>query len=147
MFVGTAEDFDQLRADLETARHLLPRGDRARRADVLRRPRRSTSNGGASIRQPRRSRATTTSSIGALAEGFTGLRTTAELTYAARTTSSGSKIVQYEAQVNEHFARRPFSGSVPIPASLVPPDRVRDVLRTHPDRRASAAMAVRQPVL
>src|ERR1022692_3626132 len=44
----------------------------------------------------------------------------------------GRKIVWYEAQVNEHFARLPFAGLCRYPRSVVPPERVRDVLRTHP---------------
>jgi hypothetical protein len=67
----------------------------------------------------------------ALAEGFSGLRTTAEL-HTLPDDIEWRKIVQYEAQVNEHFARRPVSGLCRYPTSLVPPERVRDVLRTHP---------------
>ena len=42
------------------------------------------------------------------------------------------KIVWYEAQINEHFARRPFVGLCRYPRTLIPAERVRDVLRTHP---------------
>ena len=40
--------------------------------------------------------------------------------------------MEYEARVNEHFARRPFSGLCCYPRSVIPAERVQDVLRTHP---------------
>jgi hypothetical protein len=67
----------------------------------------------------------------ALAGGFTGLRATAELTYVPDDVD-WRKIVWYEAQVNDRFARRPFSGLCRYPRAVVPPERVQDVLRTHP---------------
>ena len=68
---------------------------------------------------------------GALADGFTGLRGTGELMYLPAA-DEWRKMVWYEAQVNEHFARLPFAGLCRYPRSVVPPERVRDVLRTHP---------------
>jgi hypothetical protein len=67
----------------------------------------------------------------ALAAGFTGVRATAELTYVPDE-ADWRKLVWYEAQVNDHFARRPFSGLCRYPRAVVPPERVQDVLRTHP---------------
>ena len=67
----------------------------------------------------------------ALADGFTGLRATGELMHVP-SAEEWRKIVWYEAQVNEHFARLPFAGLCRYPRSVVPPERVRDVLRTHP---------------
>jgi hypothetical protein len=67
----------------------------------------------------------------ALAEGFAGLRGTGELRYIP-SAEEWRKIVWYEAQLNEHFARLPFTALCRYPRSVVPPERVRDVLRTHP---------------
>jgi hypothetical protein len=67
----------------------------------------------------------------ALADGFTGLRGTGELMYIPKD-EEWRKIVWYEAQVNEHFARRPFAGLCRYPRAVVPAERVCDVLRTHP---------------
>jgi hypothetical protein len=68
---------------------------------------------------------------GALADGFSGLRGTGE--------ASGPvpdelwpRVVWYEAQVNERFARRPFVALCRFHASDMPPEHVQDVLRTHP---------------
>ena len=67
----------------------------------------------------------------AVVDGFTGLRMTAELT---RIPADGEwqKIVWYEAMVNERFARRPVAFLCRYPRELIPSERVRDVLRTHP---------------
>jgi hypothetical protein len=67
----------------------------------------------------------------ALADGFTGLRGTGELRYVPAA-AEWQKIVWYEAQVNEYFARRPFAGLCRYPRAVVPAERVCDVLRTHP---------------
>ena len=67
----------------------------------------------------------------ALTDGFTGLCGTGEL-MDVPSEAEWRKIVWYEAQVNEHFARLPFSGLCRYPRSVVRPERVRDVLRTHP---------------
>ena len=42
------------------------------------------------------------------------------------------EIVWYEAQINENFARLPFTGLCRYPRMVVPANRVQDVLRTHP---------------
>jgi len=67
----------------------------------------------------------------ALVDGFTGLRLTAELTRIPVYTE-WQKIVWYEAMINERFARRPVAGLCRYPRTLIPADRVRDLLRTHP---------------
>jgi hypothetical protein len=67
----------------------------------------------------------------ALVDGFTGLRLTAELTRIPAQ-AEWQKIVWYEAMVNERFARRPVAGLCRYPRWHIPPERVRDVLRTHP---------------
>jgi hypothetical protein len=67
----------------------------------------------------------------AIVDGFTGLRLTAELTRIP-VYDEWQKIVWYEAMVNERFARRPLAGLCRYPRHLIPADRVRDLLRTHP---------------
>jgi hypothetical protein len=67
----------------------------------------------------------------ALAAGFTGLWGTAELSHVPNDVE-WKKMVWYEAQVNERFARRPFAGLCRYPQRSVPAERVQDVLRTHP---------------
>jgi hypothetical protein len=67
----------------------------------------------------------------ALADGFTGLRLTAELTRIPEP-AEWQKIVWYEAMINERFARRPIAGMCRYPRDLIPAERVRDLLRTHP---------------
>jgi signal transduction histidine kinase len=67
----------------------------------------------------------------ALADGFLGLRGTGE--------SAGplpdelwAEVLRYEALLNERFARRPFVGFCRFPTGALPADRLRDVLRVHP---------------
>jgi hypothetical protein len=67
----------------------------------------------------------------AVADGFTGVRTTAELSRVPAD-PEWRKILWYDAQVNDHFARRPIWHLCRYPRSLIPPERVQDVLRTHP---------------
>jgi len=67
----------------------------------------------------------------ALVEGFTGVRTTAELSRVPAD-PEWRKILWYDAQVNDHFARRPIWHLCRYPRALIPPERVQDVLRTHP---------------
>jgi signal transduction histidine kinase len=67
----------------------------------------------------------------ALADGFVGLRATGE----ASTTIADElwpEVLRYEAQLNEYFARRPFLALCRFHAACVRPDRVQDLLRTHP---------------
>ncbi len=67
----------------------------------------------------------------ALADGFTGLCATGEL-MDVPSDDDWRKIVWYEAQINETFARHPLVALCRYPRAIVPPDRVQDVLRTHP---------------
>src|SRR4029079_3173406 len=67
----------------------------------------------------------------AIIDGFTGLRLTAELTHIP-VNDEWRKIVWYEAMVNQRFARRRIAGLCRYPRHLIPADRVRDLLRTHP---------------
>jgi hypothetical protein len=67
----------------------------------------------------------------ALADGFTGLCATGELMNVP-SDEVWREIVWYEAQINENFARLPFTGLCRYPRTVVPANRVRDVLRTHP---------------
>jgi hypothetical protein len=67
----------------------------------------------------------------ALQSGFTGLRRTGEM-LAPPTEELWHKIVRYEARINEHFARRPFSCLCRYSRTVVAPERVRALLRTHP---------------
>jgi signal transduction histidine kinase len=67
----------------------------------------------------------------ALADGYAGLRATGE--------SSGPisdelwpRVRAYEARLNERFARRPFVGLCRFDAAGLPPERIQDMLRTHP---------------
>ena len=59
---------------------------------------------------------------------------------------SWRQIVCYEAMINERFARRPIAALCRYPRPAVPPDRVRDVLRTHPAAILRGEI-LRQPVL
>src|SRR5262249_34836716 len=67
----------------------------------------------------------------ALADGFTGVRLTAELTRIPEL-SEWHKIVWYEAMINERSARRRSAHLCRSPRTLIPAERVRDLLRTHP---------------
>jgi hypothetical protein len=67
----------------------------------------------------------------AIADGFTGLYATGELVYEPAD-EDWRRIVWYEAQMNETFARLPLAALCRYPRSVVPAARVRDILRTHP---------------
>ncbi len=67
----------------------------------------------------------------AIADGFTGLHATGELVYEPAD-EDWRRIVWYEAQINDVFARLPFAALCRFPRAVVPAERVRDVLRTHP---------------
>jgi hypothetical protein len=67
----------------------------------------------------------------ALREGFTGFRRSGEL-LKPPTEEMWRKIIWYEARINEHFARQPFSCLCRYPRDAVSAERVRDLLRTHP---------------
>jgi signal transduction histidine kinase len=67
----------------------------------------------------------------ALADGFVGLRATGE---ASRPTPDDlwPHVIRYEALLNERLARRPFVGLCRFHVGRYSPERVRDILRTHP---------------
>jgi signal transduction histidine kinase len=67
----------------------------------------------------------------ALAAGFSGLRASGE---PAGTMSDDlwRQVRWYEAQLSERFARRPFVGLCRYHTDSVAPERVQDLLRTHP---------------
>jgi hypothetical protein len=68
---------------------------------------------------------------GAMADGFTGLYATGELVHVPAD-DVWRRIVGYEAQINESFARLPVTSLCRYPRAVVPACRVQDVLRTHP---------------
>lgn len=128
-FVGTPAEFEDLGRRLEIEGICTVRAQ-ARGALVFLTPEQAYLHDG--VFDPSRVLARIGKDIDqALAEGFTGLRGTGELMYIPKA-DEWQKIVWYEAQINEHFARQPFAGLCRYPRSVVPPDRVRDVLRTHP---------------
>ncbi len=67
----------------------------------------------------------------AVADGFSGLHATGELVYVPAD-GDWQRIVEYEAQMNETFARLPLTALCRYPRAVVPAHRVQDVLRTHP---------------
>jgi len=67
----------------------------------------------------------------ALADGFAGLRATGEAS-AGVPDELWRQLVHYEALLNERLGRRPFVGLCRLHGLHVSPDRVRDMLRTHP---------------
>jgi hypothetical protein len=68
----------------------------------------------------------------ALADGFVGLRATAEAS-ARALGDLWPLVLRYEALLNERLARRPFLALCRFRAAELAPDRLRDVLRTHPE--------------
>jgi hypothetical protein len=68
---------------------------------------------------------------GALADGFRGVRVTGDGS-SPMPDDTWADVLRYEALVNERFARRPFTGLCRFDAESVRPDRIEDVLRTHP---------------
>jgi hypothetical protein len=129
MFLGTKDDFDELGRSLEDL-GICTRRATARGALQYRTVEEVYLYGG--IFDPPRALDHTDALIdAALVDGFTGLRMTAELT---RIPAHGEwqKIVWYDAMVNERFARRPIALLCRYPRTMIPAERVRDVLRTHP---------------
>jgi hypothetical protein len=128
-FIGTSAEFDDLCRRLEIEGICAVRAQ-ARGALLFVTPEQAYLHEG--IFDPSRVLARIADQIDrALGDGFTGLRGTGEL-MVLPSAEEWRKIVWYEAQLNEHFARHPFAGLCRYPRSVVPPDRVRDVLRTHP---------------
>ena len=129
MFLGTKDDFDELGRSLEDL-GICTRRATARGALQYRTVEEVYLYGG--IFDPPRALDHTDALIdAALVDGFTGLRLTAELT---RIPAQGEwqKIVWYDAMMNERFARRPIALLCRYPRTMIPAERVRDVLRTHP---------------
>jgi hypothetical protein len=129
LFIGTPEEFEELGRQLEIEGICAVR---AQARDALRflTPEQAYLHDG--VFDPNRVLARFAALLEeALADGFTGLSGTGELMHVPAP-DEWRKIVWYEAQFNDHFARLPFSGLCRYPRSVVPPDRVRDVLRTHP---------------
>ena len=129
MFLGTKDDFDELGRSLEDL-GICTRRATTRGALQYRTVEEVYLYGG--IFDPPRVLDHTDQLIdAALVDGFSGLRLTAELT---RIPAQGEwqKIVWYDAMVNERFARRPIALLCRYPRTMIPAERVRDVLRTHP---------------
>jgi hypothetical protein len=129
MFLGTKDDFDELGRSLEDL-GICTRRATSRGALQYRTIEEVYLYGG--IFDPPRALDHTDALIdAALVDGFSGLRMTAELT---RIPADGEwqKIVWFDAMVNERFARRPIALLCRYPRTMIPAERVRDVLRTHP---------------
>jgi len=130
IFTGTSEDFDLLGRGLEAVgictRRAMARGSlQIRGLDEL-----YYLDGGRF--DPPRSLDLVDSLIDdAVVDGFTSLRLSAELTRIP-VQDEWRKIVWYDAMINERFARRPVAHMCRYPRSLIPAERVRDLLRTHP---------------
>jgi hypothetical protein len=129
MFLGTKDDFDELGRELEDL-GICTRRATARGALQYRTVEEVYLYGG--IFDPPRALDHTDALVdAALVDGFSGLRMTAELT---RIPAHGEwqKIVWFDAMVNERLARRPIALMCRYPRTMIPAERVRDVLRTHP---------------
>jgi hypothetical protein len=129
MFLGTKDDFDELGRALEDL-GICTRRATARGALQYRTVEEVYLYGG--IFDPPRALDHTDALVdAALVDGFSGLRMTAELT---RIPAQGEwqKIVWFDAMVNERLARRPIALMCRYPRTMIPAERVRDVLRTHP---------------
>jgi hypothetical protein len=129
LFVGTAEELAELGEPLEQAGICTSRALSRRRIVFMTREEAYLSDGGFNgdvvlDRIERHVR-------DAVADGFTGLYATGELVYIPAD-DDWRRIVRYEAQINETFARLPLVAMCRYPRSVVPADRVQDVLRTHP---------------
>jgi len=129
LFVGTPEELSDLGGPLESAGICLSRAMERQRVIFRTREEAYLDNGVFNpdvvlgrIDQHLRD---------AVADGFTGLYATGELVYVPAD-ADWQRIVQYEAEVNETFARLPLTALCRYPRAVVPAHRVQDVLRTHP---------------
>lgn len=129
IFTGTKEDFDTVGRGLEEI-GICTRRATARGA-LQYRPVEEIYFPDGRFEPPRSLDITDALIDDSIVDGFTGLRLTAELTRIP-VYDEWQKIVWYEAMVNERFARRPIAGLCRYPRHLIPADRVRDLLRTHP---------------
>ena len=129
LFVGTAEDLAQLGEPVEAAGICLTQARSRGRLLFLTREEAYFTDG---VFEPSVVLERIESYIrGAMADGFTGLYATGELVHVPAE-DVWRRIVWYEAQINESFARMPVTSLCRYPRAVVPPCRVQDVLRTHP---------------
>jgi len=129
LFVGTALEYEQLQTGLEDQGICSTRAQ-ASRALISLTPEEAYLDDG--VFRPEQVLARVERYVhDAIADGFTGLSATGEVIHVP-TDELWRQIVWYEAQINETFARLPFSGLCRYPRAVVPASRVRDVLRTHP---------------
>ncbi len=68
----------------------------------------------------------------ALDDAFTGLRVTAEMTWALRGPPGSERLIEYETLLNEFFPGSKATGLCQYDARRFSPDILLDVLRTHP---------------
>jgi hypothetical protein len=129
VFTGTTTEFEELTRSLEVMGICSKRAT-ARAALVLRSPEEEYLSNG-EFDPPMLIARTDEQIDGALRDGFTSLRRTGEL-FEPPSEEIWRKIMWYEARVNEHFARRPYSCLCRYSRAAVSPDRVCDLLRTHP---------------
>jgi hypothetical protein len=129
LFVGTADELAQLGEPVEAAGICLTQARSRGRLLFLTREEAYLTDG---VFDPTAVLARIESYIrGAMADGFTGLYATGELVHVPAE-EVWRRIVWYEAQINESFARLPVTSLCRYPRSVVPACRVQDVLRTHP---------------
>ena len=129
LFVGTADELAQLGEPVEAAGICLTQARSRGRLLFLTREEAYLTDG---VFDPTAVLARIESYIrGAMADGFTGLYATGELVNVP-SDDVWRRIVWYEAQINESFARLPITSLCRYPRAVVPACRVQDVLRTHP---------------
>lgn len=68
----------------------------------------------------------------ALAEGYSALRATGEMTWALAGEPGSERLVEYEARVNELFARKPCYGLCQYDRRRFDSDMLLDILHVHP---------------
>jgi hypothetical protein len=68
----------------------------------------------------------------ALAEGYAALRATGEMTWALAGEPGSERLVEYEARVNELFARKPCYGLCQYDRRRFDADMLLDILHVHP---------------
>lgn len=129
LFVGTPEELAELGEPLETAGICISRARERGRLQFFTREEAYLTEG---VFDPRVMLARIERYLrDAIADGFTGLYATGELFYDPGE-EEWQRVVWYEAQINDAFARLPLAALCRYPRSVVPARRVQDVLRTHP---------------
>lgn len=68
----------------------------------------------------------------AIAEGYAALRATGEMTWALAGEPGSERLVEYEARVNELFARKPCYGLCQYDRRRFDSEMLLDILHTHP---------------